>query len=100
MTANTKLVEIRLSALTRVEHMEVLEVPADCTPSELNELVNKRYEEVDAGEFTADPEYWERGTCEAVDSDMPDAKASLRVSRSVFGLIVEPVALEQHAPQM
>lgn len=76
---STKLVEVRLSALTRVEYMEVVEVPADITPRQLNDLVNKRYEAVDGGEFVSDPDFWERGTCYAVDSDMPEATPSLRV---------------------
>lgn len=85
----TKLVEVRLSALTRVEYMEVVEVPANITQAELDDLVNARYRQVDGGEFTIDPEYWERGTCEAVDSDMPDATPTMMAFRTDHGLQIE-----------
>lgn len=85
----TKLVEVHLSALTRVEYMEVIEVPADITQDELNALVNQRYRDVDGGEFTSDPEYWERGTCEAVVSDMPSASPTMMAFRTEHGLHIE-----------
>jgi hypothetical protein len=85
----TKLVEVRLSALTRVEYMEVVEVPANITQAELDDLVSARYRQVDGGEFTSDPEYWERGTCEAVDSDMPDATPTMMAFRTEHGLHIE-----------
>ena len=88
-TVATKLVEVRLSALTRVEYMEVVEVPANITQAELDHLVNTRYRQVDGGEFTSDPEYWERGTCEAVESDMPNAVPSMMVFRTEHGLHIE-----------
>lgn len=86
----TKLVEVRLSALTRVEYMEVVEVPADISDDELNDLVNTRYSNVDGGEFQPDPEYWERGSCYAVDSDMPGATPTLMAFRTEHGLHIEP----------
>jgi hypothetical protein len=89
-TTATKLVEVRLSALTRIEYMEVVEVPADITQAELDDLVNARYRQVDGGEFTSDPEYWERGTCEAVASDMPDGTPSMMAFRTEHGLSIEP----------
>lgn len=85
----TKLVEVRLSALTRVEYMEVVEVPADITQAELDDLVNARYRQVDGGEFTSDPEYWERGTCEAVETVMPNAAPSMMAFRTAKGLHIE-----------
>lgn len=96
-TPATKLVEVRLSALTRVEYMEVVEVPADIAQEELDDLVNARYRQVDGGEFTSDPEYWERGTCEAVDSDMPDATPTMMAFRTEHGLHIERAdAAAQH----
>lgn len=93
----TKLVEVRLSALTRVEYMEVVEVPANITQAELDDLVNARYRQVDGGEFTSDPEYWERGTCEAIDSDMPDATPTMMAFRTEHGLHIERAdAAAQH----
>lgn len=85
----TKLVEVRLAALTRVEYMEVVEVPANITQDELNALVNERYQNVDGGDFTEDSGYWERGTCYAVDSDMPNATPSMMAFRTEHGLHVE-----------
>lgn len=86
----SKLVEVRLSALTRVEYMEVVEVPADITDDELDDLVCARYDAVDGGEFQLDPEYWERGTCYATDSDMPGATPTLMAFRTEHGLHIEP----------
>lgn len=85
----TKLVEVRLSALTRVEYMEVVEVPANISQAELDDLVNARYRQVDGGEFTSDPEYWERGACEAVETDMPNAAPSMMAFRTAHGLHIE-----------
>lgn len=63
--AQTKKVRINLSALTRVEYTEVLEVPADMSPSELEQLLDQRYDDVDGGEYFDDPDYWDRGdSCE------------------------------------
>ena len=56
-------VTITLAALTRLEYMEEVEVPDDTSDEVLNDLVDKRYNEVDGGAFWDDPEYWERGEC-------------------------------------
>lgn len=84
----TKLVEVRLSALTRVEFMEVVEVPADVTQDELNALVNMRYSDIDGDQFTNDPEYWERGSCYAIDSDMPNAVPTVKAIRANGSLCI------------
>lgn len=84
-----KLVEIRLSALTRVEYTEVVEVPADITKEELEALVDERYENVDGGRFVGDPEYWERATCVAVDCELPNAVPAVMARRAEDGLHVE-----------
>lgn len=60
---DTKLVEIRLAALTRVEYSELAEVPASMTGDELDDLLDERYEAVDGGAFYRDPDYWEKGQC-------------------------------------
>jgi len=70
--AGTKLVEIRLAALLRVEHTEVIEVPADITEGELQQLVNDRYDKVDGGEYVDDPDYRERGDCYSTDAQCSD----------------------------
>ena len=87
--AATKLVEVRLSALTQVEYMEVVEVPANITQAEIDDLVNTRYRQVDGGDYTSDPEYWVRGACEVVDSEMPDATPTMMAFRTADGLHVE-----------
>lgn len=61
----TKKVRVSLSALTRVEYSEVLEVPADMTHHELGALVDQRYDQVDGGLYGDDNEFWERGSCMA-----------------------------------
>ncbi len=63
MSEKTKLVRITLTAQTRMEYTEIVEVPVNMTEHELNVLVAKRYDEVDGTEFVEDPEYWERGYC-------------------------------------
>lgn len=93
MTA-TRLVEIRLAALTRVEYTEVLEVPADMTPDELQELVDKRYDDVDGGLYTDDTEYWEQGSCYATPAD-GHLKVTGLVTRDEDGLTVESVTIPE-----
>lgn len=95
----TKLVELRLSALTRVEYTEVVEVPADITSEELDELVSDRYESVDGGNYSDDPHYWEKGTCEAVDYDLPNAEPSMMAWRTEDGLHVERADAPRDAPE-
>ncbi|MPQ69442.1 hypothetical protein [Pseudomonas sp. MWU12-2323] len=62
----TKNVRINLSAFKRVEYSEVIQVPINTTDDELQELANRRYTEVDGGEFSEDPDYWDAGTVECV----------------------------------
>ena len=85
----TKLVEVQLSARTRVEYTEVVEVPIDISPAEMNELMDKRYANVDGGEYTADPEYWERSVCTVTPTDMPNAAPSMMAFRTAHGLHIE-----------
>lgn len=87
----TKKVRIKLAALTRVEYEEVLEVPADMTDEELDELVDQRYEEVDGGLYWDDEQYWERSSsCEHVPAD-PDDEPSGKVSRADGDFAVEDI---------
>lgn len=79
--AKTKKVRIVLGALTRVEYMEVLEVPADMTDDELDELVQKRYDDVDGGEYYDDPDFWEQGDSCTHQPASDDDKAERRVKR-------------------
>jgi len=95
-SAPTKLVRIVLSAITRVECAEVLEVPADITPGELEDLVNLRYRETNGDAFTPDWDYWERGDChhERVPAD-ENATPTGRVVRDGGELVVEELAVVQ-----
>jgi hypothetical protein len=56
-------VTITLAALTRLEYSEEVEVSDSISDNELDELVQKRYDEVDGGKYLDDPDYWERGEC-------------------------------------
>jgi hypothetical protein len=85
---STKLVEIRLAALVRVEHTEVVEVPANITEEELQQLVNDRYNKVDGGEYVDDADYWERGHCYATDAHA-GGEPSLMAIRVEGGMHVE-----------
>lgn len=69
--AQTKTIRITLSALTRVEYSEVLEIPAGLSDMEIDDLIDQRYDEVDGGLYQEDPQYWERGSCifSSLDSD-------------------------------
>lgn len=84
----TKLVEIRLAALVRVEHTEVIEVPVNITEEELQQLVNERYDKVDGGQYVDDADYWERGHCYATDAQAGDVP-SLMAIRVAGGMRVE-----------
>lgn len=100
--AGTKVVEIHLSALTRVEYTEALEVPEDITAEELEELVNQRYDEVDGAQYTEDMEYWEKGWCRSEPAS-GHLEVTGRVVRSDDGLVVnadgaEPVELPAIMP--
>jgi hypothetical protein len=73
--ANTKLVRVILAAMTRVEYTEIVAVPADITAGELDNLVLERYGTVDGGDYTDDPEYWERApSCRAEALDPDDSE--------------------------
>jgi|GEM_PF-3557166 len=81
----TKSVEIRLAAMTRVEYIEVLLVPADMSEAELSELVQQRYKEIDGGLYTNDPDYWEQGACYACKADEGSPSPTGSVSRNSDG---------------
>lgn len=63
MNSKTKMVRITLVSLARSEYTECIKVPADMSEDAINHLVDQRYEDVDAGLFRDDPDYWERGHC-------------------------------------
>ena len=91
----TKLIEVRLCALTSMDYSEVVEVPVDFTHQETDQLVDRRYREVGGGEFTGDPDYWERGTCYATDPESPNEPATVRVSRGEGGELTVEELLEE-----
>lgn len=88
----TKTVEVRLAALTRVEYTERVEVPADITAAELEQIVQERYDAVDGGLYTDDPDYWEQGNCYATDAESNDDKPNVIVRRSRGELVIETLA--------
>lgn len=88
--ASTKLVQIRLAALVRLEHTEVVEVPANFNKEELQQLVNRRYQDVDGGEYVSDPDYWERAHCYAATAGEGD-EPTLKATRDGDGLRVERI---------
>ena len=55
----TKKIRINLSALTRVEYSEVVEVAASICDSELDALVEEKKSEIDGTDYNDDTEYWE-----------------------------------------
>lgn len=86
--ADTKVVEIRLSAFTRVEYTEALEVPANMSADELNELVNQRYRDVDGSEYRDDPDYWEQASSYATPAT-GHVEVTGKVVRTPDGFLVE-----------
>lgn len=85
----TKPMRIKLSACTRVEYNEVIEVPADISQQELQTLLDMRYDQVDGGDYTDDHEYWKRGDCEAVDVEDEDPVPTMAAYRTDKGLWIE-----------
>lgn len=83
--AKTKKVRIVLAALTRVEYMEVLEVPVNMTSEELDKLVDQRYSAVDGSAFTDDSEYWERSDSCRWESEDENASPGAKVLRNPNG---------------
>jgi hypothetical protein len=81
----TRKVVIHLAALTRVEYTEVLEVPADLDDDQLEALVDARSEEVDAGKFSKDPEYWEAEICRWEEADDNNGEVDAVVSLDANG---------------
>lgn len=68
-SGETKPVDIKLAALTRLEYMETVLVPVEFGGQQLEELVDRTYDAVDGGDYWDDPDYWERGTCSHQISD-------------------------------
>lgn len=77
----TKPITITLSATTRLEYAETIEVPADATHAELDALVAQRYDQVDAGLYVADPDYWRRDRCSHAPAVAEDPLPRLRALR-------------------
>lgn len=68
----TKNVRINLSAFTLVQYTEVIQVPEDISDDDLKTLADRRYEEVDGGEYVDATDYWEKGTVECVSAQLED----------------------------
>jgi hypothetical protein len=96
----TKLVRIRLAALVRVEYVETVEVPVDTTAAELDSLVDERYDKVDGGSYAMDPDYWQRGHCDALEADLTDVAPSVRVRRDAQGNLVMDMAQDNDGGEL
>jgi hypothetical protein len=64
--SETKLVQVNLAALTRVEWSALVRVPVEIV--DLQEVTDRFYDYLDGGEFTSDPDFWEKGSCWADDN--------------------------------
>ena len=60
----TKLVQVNLAALTRVEWSALVRVPRG---ADLQEVTDRFYDYLEGSEFTSDPHFWEKGDCWADD---------------------------------
>ena len=95
----TKIVAVRLAALTRVEYLEYVMVPADMSEEELAEMVDRRYDDVDGGLYFADPDYWERGTCCAEEDSDPTGVPTVVVERDEDGdLLITAIESQAGVP--
>jgi len=92
MAKKTKLVRVTLGVLTRVEHTEVLEVPADMTDEELEALVDQRFDEVDPDAYSQDHAFWEKGqSCGFDTEDLEGEQPSQRVRRKKGEFVVTAI---------
>lgn len=57
----TQRVRIELVGYTRRTRDYFLEVPADATPEQLEQLKYDLQQKADGGEYVDDPDYWENG---------------------------------------
>lgn len=57
-------------------------VPSDISQSEIDQLISARQANVNGGYYVDDPEYWERGHCQADAPDLPNAAPTLRFERT------------------
>lgn len=91
VAAGTKLVEVHLTAFTKVQYVEIVEVPSDLTPTELDDLASARYSQVDAGDFRLDPEFCVKVRCLVSDVDPEKGESpTMMVWRAEHGLQIEP----------
>lgn len=92
--ADTKIVQVNLSALTRVHYTEALEVPADMTEAELQNLLNERFHELDWEHYKfAYPDVWKRSDC-SIGPASGSVEVTGRVTRpsEELGLAPRPAA--------
>lgn len=85
----TKLIRINLGALTRVEWSAVVQVPADATNDELDQLVERFYEDIDGGDFTDDTDFWDKGECRHDVAEESATEPEYVVTRDADGDLVD-----------
>ena len=73
----TKVVEIGLVAMTRLEWGATVQIPEDLSDDDRQALLEKFYDVIDGGEYTSDTDYWEKGSqsiedYELMSQEIPD----------------------------
>lgn len=66
----TKVVDIELAALTRLDWGAVVQIPAGLSDDDRQTLLEKFYDQIDGGEYTSDNDYWEKGLQSIEDIDL------------------------------
>ena len=93
----TKLVRVILAALVRMEYTEVVEVPESMTESELQELADQRYRDVDGGLYEMDPSIWQQGRCYVTTEGTENVEPQLVAWQTADGLHIERAMQEEPA---
>lgn len=79
---------LTLSYTTKKEYSEVVEVPADLSDEEVEQLLQRRYAVVDPGEYVDDPEFIAKGDLRAEPADEADSP-TMMAFRVEGGLHIE-----------
>ena len=86
----TRHVAITLSAYRLAEYREVIEVPDDITDDELDDLIEARYDAVDAVEYTIESNYWERRDNDLAEAGPDEAPSFALHDRTRMTVIPHP----------
>ncbi|MFT6903929.1 MAG: hypothetical protein ACJAS1_000574 [Oleiphilaceae bacterium] len=61
-SGETKEVRVTLSALIRVEYVEVIQVPVEFDKNSEEVLMDNSYRQLEGEDYVSDEEYWKRDT--------------------------------------